>query len=64
MFLLLIRILLIWWIAKIIFRMIGRLSTSENRNRVVSGNKKTKADSGIEYTGDIEDADFEEIDNQ
>ena len=64
MLLLILRVLLIWWIATVIFRWISRLDLFKDKNEPLSGREKTNIDSGIEYTGDIEDADFEEIDNK
>ena len=59
----LIRILLIWWIATILVRWVGRLrSYKQVRNDL----KKKKSDSlsDIPFSGEIEDADFEEIDER
>ena len=58
-FITLIRILLIWWILTIVIRWIGRFSSpkSENRESKISDNI-----SGIPFDSEIEDADFEEID--
>jgi hypothetical protein len=64
-FLTLLRILLIWWILTIIFRWVGRLGSSKSDTRTVAdSNKKSNAFSDIPFEGEIEDADFEEIDNR
>ena len=60
----LIRFLLIWWILSVIFRWIGRLVSSKNNAGTVTGGKHKSSDiSDIPFTGNIEDADFEEIDD-
>ena len=60
----LIRFLLIWWILSVIFRWVGKLGSSKNKTGTVAGGKHESSDiSNIPLTGNIEDADFEEIDD-
>ena len=63
MLLALIRILLIWWIATILIRWISRLS-SPKPDSSDSKNKKSDHLSDIPFSSEIEDADYEEIDEQ
>ncbi|HUT63068.1 MAG TPA: hypothetical protein VMZ04_03830 [Anaerolineae bacterium] len=64
MFLFILRIILIWWLVSVIFRWINRLNSSKGKiDTVDTGNKGSTSSTEIPYTGEIEDADFDEIDN-
>ena len=58
----LITILLIWWVLSAVFKWVGRLGSSGKDSGTVTGKKK-KSDtfSDISFSGEIEDADFEEL---
>jgi len=63
-FLFILRIILIWWLVSVIFRWINRLNSSKSKTGTVdTGNKGSTPSSEIPYTGEIVDADFDEIDN-
>ena len=65
MFLIILRIILICWIVSIIFRWLNRQSSSKGKiNTGDTGNKGSTLSSEVPYTGEIEDAEFEDIENQ
>ena len=59
------RFILIFWIISIIARWFRRFNFSgKNSDEVTGSGKKTDSPSDINYTGKIDDADFEEIDSE
>ena len=57
------RVLLIYWIISILLRWFRRLSSPDQSSEKVEGGKRgTNAPLDIDSTGEIEDAEFEEID--
>ena len=59
------RFILIFWIISIIGRFIRRYNFSgKNSAEVTGSSKKTDSSLGINYTGKIDDAEFEEIDSE
>lgn len=61
----LIRFILIWWLISVIYRWVIRSSSTKRDTGTSAGTeKKPDTVSGMPYSGDIEDADFEEIDNR
>lgn len=69
MFLLFIRIILIWWLLTVVFRFIDKYMTEHRKSGEVQGpHQESHAngdlDSIDQYSGAIEDADFEEIDSR
>ena len=60
----LITILLIWWILSAVFKWVGRLGSSKkDTGAFADKKKKSDAFSDIPFSGEIEDADFEELDD-
>ncbi len=64
MFTIILRVLLIYWIISILLKWFRRLSSSDQSSEKVEGGKRGANDPlDIDSTGEIEDADFEEIDS-
>ena len=64
MFLFLLRVILIWWILSVVFNWLGRLSTPRENTAKTEGSGTRHSDINVVHSGKIEDADFEEIDEQ
>ncbi|MBT4482135.1 MAG: hypothetical protein HOC71_00485 [Candidatus Latescibacteria bacterium] len=61
----LIRFLLLWWILSVIFKWVGKLSSSgKTSGPVTNGDTGSNDFKDIPMNGAIEDAEFEEIDGQ
>ena len=59
------RFILIFWMISIIARWIGRVRLSgKNSGEIHGSGKKTDSSMDINYTGKIDDAEFEEIDSE
>ena len=65
MFITLLRILLIWWLISAVIKWISHMISSKKEHETFTGKtKETETFSGAHYSGEIEDAEFEEIDDQ
>ena len=65
MFTTILRIILIWWLVMVIYRWVSHMISSRTRTDGISGNNMKKDPySDNQHAGDIEDADFEEIEGQ
>lgn len=59
----LLRFVLIYWLISVVYRWISGGGKPNRPSRPATGENKPPEDvSGVPYSGDIEDADFEEID--
>ena len=64
MFTIILRVLLIYWIISILLKWFRRLSSSGQSSEKVEENRRgTNTPLDINSTGEIEDAEFEEIDS-
>ena len=60
-----VRVILIFWILSIIGRWIGKYTLfGKNTDKVTDNGKKANSPLDINYTGKIDDAEFEEIDSE
>ena len=64
-FTIVLRILLIYWILSILIKWFGRLSFSnKNSDKIPNDSQNPNAPLNNDFTGKIEDAEFEEMDSE
>ena len=64
MFLFLLRVILIWWILSVLFKWLGKLSAHRENTTGTADSNARHSDINVVHSGKIEDAEFEEIDDQ
>ncbi|MFC1508730.1 hypothetical protein ACFL60_03470 [Candidatus Omnitrophota bacterium] len=64
MFIKILQVILIWWILSVLFKWLGRLSAPRENTTGTADGGTRHSDINVVHSGKIEDAEFEEIDDQ